>query len=235
MARIEQQRGYSPPGGEANLYQSSRIIAIVHTNQRRRGFNNRQIGVTHRGSISLCGTIGELPNLLHRPPGAEIVVLEGALDCIDIRHVSAREVGSRSRLIEPADLWTTQIAADDLYLPYRSLLLLSVGAAYAQAHGCTDLYAAFINSNHAHEIDCTTEFFDKLSAVLAGFGGVRVMLPYRNLTKLEVLKLALELGAPVEQTYSCQASPNVPCGACPNCVDRLEAIALLHQATSLVQ
>src|SRR3972149_3555339 len=80
MARIEQQRGYSPPGGEANLYQSSRIIAIVHTNQRRRGFNNRQIGVTHRGSISLCGTIGELPNLLHRPPGAEIVVLEGALD-----------------------------------------------------------------------------------------------------------------------------------------------------------
>ena len=163
------------------------------------------------------------------------VLPKAALQRLTVIRLSDVYVGSRSRLIEPADLWTTQIAADDLYLPYRSLLLLSVGAAYAQAHGCTDLYAAFINSNHAHEIDCTTEFFDKLSAVLAGFGGVRVMLPYRNLTKLEVLKLALELGAPVVQTYSCQASPNVPCGACPNCVDRLEAIALLHQATSLVQ
>jgi 7-cyano-7-deazaguanine synthase len=141
--------------------------------------------------------------------------------------------GSRSRLIEAADLWTTEISADDLYLPYRSLLLLSVGAAYAQAHGCMDLYAAFINSNHAHEIDCTTEFFEKLSAVFEGYGGVRVCLPFRHMTKLEVLTRALELGAPVESTYSCQASPDTPCGACPNCVDRLEAIARLNELTTL--
>jgi len=141
--------------------------------------------------------------------------------------------GSRSRLIKPADLWNTQISADDLYLPYRSLLLLSVGAAYAQAHGCMELHAAFINSNHAHEIDCTAEFFDKLSMVLSGYGGVQVVLPYRNLTKVEVLQRGIELGAPVERTYSCQASASVPCGACPNCVDRLDAIARLNEVASV--
>jgi len=141
--------------------------------------------------------------------------------------------GCKSRLIQAADLWSTRISADDLYLPYRSLLLLSVGAAYAQSHGCRDLYAAFINSNHAHEIDCTTEFFEKLSGVLAGYGGVRICLPFRNMTKFEVLTRALELGAPVESTYSCQASPDIPCGACPNCVDRLEAIARLNEMTAL--
>ena len=140
--------------------------------------------------------------------------------------------GSKSRLIDPADLWTTRISADELYLPYRSILLLTVGAAYSQAHGIKDLFAAFINSNHAHEIDCSTAFFEELSSVFVGYGGVRVLLPYRDLTKFEVLMRAIELGAPVETTYSCQAASDIPCGACPNCVDRLEAIARLNAMTA---
>ena len=151
-----------------------------------------------------------------------------AIQRLAVVRVADVYTGSKSRLIEPADLWTTMISADDLYLPYRSLLLLSVGAAYSQAHGVKDLFAAFINSNHAHEIDCTSEFFRQLASVLSEYGGVRVLLPYRNLTKFEVLLRALELAAPVEATYSCQAASDIPCGACPNCVDRLDAIGRLN-------
>ena len=34
----------------------------------------------------------------------------------------------------------------------------------------------------------------------------------------------LELNAPIEITYSCQVNSDMPCGACPNCVDRINAI-----------
>ena len=145
----------------------------------------------------------------------------GEVEVVDISSVYR---GCTSRLIDEADLWTEEVTYHDMYLPYRSLLLLSTGAAFAQSHGFNRLYSAFINSNHAQEIDCSTSFFDQLASVLADYGGVQVEMPFREMSKLEVARLGTELGVPVGYTYSCQASSDVPCGACPNCVDRLAAL-----------
>jgi len=131
---------------------------------------------------------------------------------------------SSSRLVREADLWTDDIKAQDLYLPYRNLVLLSVAAAWAQSVGAKTLYAGFINSNHAQEIDATTEFLDRLAAVFQDYGGVRVQTPFRHMSKSEVARLGQGLGVPLGKTFSCQASSKVHCGACPNCVERLKAL-----------
>lgn len=131
---------------------------------------------------------------------------------------------STSRLISEANLWSDSISYKDMYLPYRSLLLLTVGAAYAQSKGYNTIYSAFINSNHAQEIDCSAEFFNKLSTIFTGYGGVVLEMPFRNMSKYEVACIGIELGAPIGMTFSCQASSKIPCGACPNCVDRLDAL-----------
>ena len=138
--------------------------------------------------------------------------------------VSSIYRSSSSRLIDEPDLWTESVSYEEMYLPYRTLLLLSVGAAYAQSNGFRRVYSAFINSNHAQEIDCSSAFFDSLSDVLKGFGGIEMHMPFRRMDKIEVAKLGVELQAPIGFTYSCQASSDVACGACPNCVDRLEAL-----------
>lgn len=54
-------------------------------------------------------------------------------------------------------------------------------------------------------------------------------MPFRYKSKYEVAKLGIELDAPIGTTFSCQASAIIPCGACPNCVDRLEAIRQIEQ------
>jgi len=131
---------------------------------------------------------------------------------------------SNSRMIIEANLWTDNIAVDDLYLPYRNLLFLSIAAAYAQSVGAKNVYSGFINSNHANEIDCSMEFFAKLEALLEYYGSVKINMPYRNKTKLEVAKLGISLGIPVAATFSCQVHSQNPCGACPNCVDRVNAL-----------
>jgi len=148
---------------------------------------------------------------------------------VEIINVSDVYKGSKSRLIEEANLWEDEISYKDMYLPYRSLLLLTVGAAFAQSRGYSFLYSAFINSNHAQEIDCSTEFFDKLTGMLVGYGGVELKMPFRNKSKYEVAKIGISLGASIGYTFSCQASSKIPCGACPNCVDRLEALRLLSK------
>lgn len=139
---------------------------------------------------------------------------------------------SRSRMIVEANLWTDKVVADDLYLPYRNLLFLSIAAAYAQSIGAKTVYSAFINSNHAKEIDCSFEFFSRLESLLQTYGSVSIKMPYREMSKKDVAKLGLKLGAPITMTYSCQVNSDNPCGACPNCVDRIEALNSLLEELS---
>ena len=143
---------------------------------------------------------------------------------IEVIDVSSIYRYSKSRFIRPADLWKEEISADDLYIPYRNVLLLTIGASFAQTMGMNKVYSAFINSNHAKEIDCSSSFFDKLEDLLSDYGSVKIEMPFRSFSKYEVAKLGIKYHAPIGDTFSCQASPIIPCGACPNCVDRLEAL-----------
>lgn len=131
---------------------------------------------------------------------------------------------SHSRMIVEANLWVDNVVADDLYLPYRNLLFLSIASAFAQSIGAKNVYSAFINSNHAKEIDCSMEFFTKLEMLLESYGSVKINMPYREKSKTDVARLGLSLNAPIAKTYSCQVNSQNPCGACPNCVDRIDAM-----------
>jgi 7-cyano-7-deazaguanine synthase len=132
--------------------------------------------------------------------------------------------GSSSRLISEADLWEDEIADDDLYVPYRTLLFYAAAAARAQTLGIYQVYTGFINSNHAKEIDCTAEFMNKLDGLTDAIGPVKFISPYRYWSKTEVTIEALRLRVPIGRTFSCQAASEMPCGACPNCVERLTAL-----------
>ena len=150
-------------------------------------------------------------------------------DKIEIIDVSSIYKYSRSRFIKSANLWEEEVKAEDLYIPYRNVLLLTIAASFAQTLELDRVYSAFINSNHAKEIDCSSEFFDNLEGLLSEYGSVKIEMPFRNMTKYDVAKLGIELQAPIGRTFSCQASPEIPCGACPNCVDRLNALKQIEQ------
>ncbi|MBJ2286003.1 7-cyano-7-deazaguanine synthase [Pseudomonas sp. MF6755] len=132
--------------------------------------------------------------------------------------------GSQSRLIREADLWIEEVKDDDLYIPYRTMLFFAAAAARAQTVGILDVYTGFINSNHAKEIDCTAAFMNSLDGLTSTIGSVRFHSPFRYSSKGDVAMAAAALGVPIGRTYSCQASAHFPCGACPNCVERLNAL-----------
>ena len=132
--------------------------------------------------------------------------------------------GSQSRLIREANLWTEEVKDDDLYIPYRTMLFFAAAAARAQTTGILDVYTGFINSNHAKEIDCTAAFMNSLDGLTSTIGPVRFHSPFRYSSKSDVATAAASLGVPIGRTYSCQASSHFQCGACPNCVERLNAL-----------
>lgn len=132
--------------------------------------------------------------------------------------------GSKSRLLNEADLWSESVSDDDLYVPYRTMFFFSAAAARAQSVGVSEVYTGFINSNHAKEIDCSAEFLNGLDALAENIGPVRFSSPFRYSSKADVALEALRLDVPIGRTFSCQAASKLPCGACPNCVERLTAL-----------
>ena len=159
----------------------------------------------------------------------EFDILKSVMPKIFLGNIKVIKIGdiygeSSSRMIKEANLWTDAVVAEDLYLPYRNLLFLTIASAYAQSKGIKTVYSAFINSNHAKEIDCSMEFFKKLESLLFDFGSVEIKMPFRDITKEQVARIGISINVPIGKTYSCQVNSENHCGVCPNCIDRLEAI-----------
>lgn len=152
------------------------------------------------------------------------VLPENIFRDIKILDISTIYSESSSPLIKKRDLWSSEVKDEMLYVPFRSLVMISAAMAYAQSIGIDVVYAAFIDSNFVKDVDATADFFERLKLTTDAYGSVELKLPLKNMTKLDIIKLGISVGAPIEKSFSCQINDKIPCGACPNCVDRENAI-----------
>jgi 7-cyano-7-deazaguanine synthase len=113
-----------------------------------------------------------------------------------------------------------------VYLPGRNPLLVIKAALWCRLNGIDELALAPLNSNPF--ADATAEFFAEFQAALnrATLGDVRLMRPFSELSKREVMELGR--GYPLELTFSC-INPDgaLHCGACNKCHERREAFRLI--------
>jgi 7-cyano-7-deazaguanine synthase len=112
------------------------------------------------------------------------------------------------------------------YVPHRNLVLLGLAAAYAEACGAAEVYYGAQRQDAYGYWDCTAPFVARLNAVLAlnRKTPVRVIAPYVALRKVEIVKIGLELGVDYAHTWTCYRGGDAPCGTCPACVERNQAL-----------
>ncbi|BCU69400.1 7-cyano-7-deazaguanine synthase QueC [Stygiolobus caldivivus] len=113
------------------------------------------------------------------------------------------------------------------WVPARNLIFFSVALAIAEAHGY-DAIASGINLEEAGAYpDNEMEFvrlFAKLSPYATGPNKkVEVLMPVGNLVKHEIVKLGVEIGAPLHLTWSCYEGGSKHCGRCGPCYMRKKA------------
>jgi 7-cyano-7-deazaguanine synthase len=76
--------------------------------------------------------------------------------------------------------------------------------------------------------DCRPEFYRAYNeAIRAGTkeGRIEVITPLIGRRKAEIVTLGLELGAPLDLTWSCYSREDRACGVCESCVLRMRAFA----------
>ena len=130
--------------------------------------------------------------------------------------------------ISEIDLWTRSITDDDLRLPYRNLILVSLAAAIAESQNISKIFAGFIKVTQVKGDDCSNLFFCSLNQLLSSYGSAKICLPFIDYSKEKVVEIGISLGVPLHLTYSCLVNSESPCGTCGNCIDRKLAFRKAH-------
>jgi 7-cyano-7-deazaguanine synthase len=118
------------------------------------------------------------------------------------------------------------------YVPARNLIFLSVAMGVAEARDADELYLGINALDYSGYPDCRPEFVASFAATAAlatqrGVEGrpVEVRTPLVDLTKAAIVRLGLDLGAPLDLTWSCYRGGQRPCGTCDSCVLRAKGFA----------
>ena len=115
------------------------------------------------------------------------------------------------------------------YVPFRNGLFLSCAASVALSRGCGVIYYGVHSDDAAGSAypDCSSDFNNHMSKAISigSAQQLKVVAPFVDRTKAEVVAQGLRLGVPYELTWSCYEGNDKPCGCCGTCIDRAKAFA----------
>ena len=119
------------------------------------------------------------------------------------------------------------------YVPGRNLVLLSLAAAHAEAEGASLIYFGANVLDYSGYPDCRPEFIRAFEAAVnagtkaaAEGATLRVHAPLLEMTKADIIRTGIRLGAPLHLTHSCyDPVGDLACGRCDSCLIRREGFS----------
>jgi 7-cyano-7-deazaguanine synthase len=111
------------------------------------------------------------------------------------------------------------------YVPFRNAHLLATAVSWAEVLGAAAIHVGFVEEDSSGYPDCREAFLRafEAAAALGTKPGTAIAFhaPLIHLRKAQIVRLGVELGAPLHLTWSCYQGENLACGACDSCLLRL--------------
>ena len=112
------------------------------------------------------------------------------------------------------------------YVPFRNAHFLAVAVSWAEVLGAEKVFIGAVEQDSSGYPDCRPAYYRAFNEVVkAGTkeGRIEVVTPLIGMRKAEIVRLGLELGAPLDLTWSCYSREDAACGVCDSCVLRVRA------------
>lgn len=111
-------------------------------------------------------------------------------------------------------------------VPFRNGIMLSIAIGIAECNHLPFVMMANHSGDHAIYPDCRPEFVESMSkaAETGTFVGVKLLVPYTNLSKADIARHGKTLGIDYAETWSCYKGGEKHCGKCGTCRERQEAL-----------
>jgi 7-cyano-7-deazaguanine synthase len=126
----------------------------------------------------------------------------------------------------------TPVAGDSIpvtYVPFRNAHFLSVAVSWAEVIGANAIFIGALEEDSSGYPDCRPEYY-RVFEQLAKVGTrpetqIAIVTPVIEMRKSAIVRKGLELGAPLDLTWSCYQYEDAACGVCDSCRLRLQAFA----------
>jgi 7-cyano-7-deazaguanine synthase len=150
-------------------------------------------------------------------------------DRLMIRNESLRAIGGSALTDSSIDIPNSEVVGHEVpvtYVPFRNAHFLSVAVSWAEVLGAEQVYIGAVEPDSSGYPDCRPAYYEAFNEVIkAGTkdGRIRIITPLIAMRKAEIVRLGLELGAPLDLTWSCYSREDLACGVCDSCALRLRA------------
>src|SRR5713226_3238263 len=113
------------------------------------------------------------------------------------------------------------------YVPFRNAHFLSVAVSWAEVIGAGAIYIGAVAEDSSGYPDCRPEYY-RVFQELIRVGTrpetqIEIVTPVIGMRKREIIQRGIELGAPLDRTWSCYQFEDEACGSCDSCRLRLKA------------
>ena len=110
------------------------------------------------------------------------------------------------------------------YVPFRNANMLSVAVSWAEVINAIAIFVGAVEEDSSGYPDCRRSFFDAFEKVI-DIGTkpetkIKIITPLITLTKKEIVEKGISLDSPLNLTWSCYKSEEIPCGECDSCALR---------------
>jgi len=112
------------------------------------------------------------------------------------------------------------------YVPFRNAHFLAIAVSWAEVLGADTVFIGAVEQDSSGYPDCRPAYYRAFNEVVktgTKEGRIEVVTPLIAMRKAEIVRLGLELGAPLDLTWSCYSREDAACGVCDSCVLRLRA------------
>ncbi|MEN6290506.1 MAG: 7-cyano-7-deazaguanine synthase QueC [Methanobacterium sp.] len=115
--------------------------------------------------------------------------------------------------------------ARKVWVPGRNVVFTAIATSFAEALNAEKIIVGWDLEEAATFPDNSKEFLDAFNNVLeiGTLEGVKIEAPVINMSKTEIVKLGMEIDAPMDLSYSCYMGEEKPCGTCESCMRRIRA------------
>jgi 7-cyano-7-deazaguanine synthase len=117
------------------------------------------------------------------------------------------------------------------YVPGRNTVFIAIALSLAEAKAAEAIYLGINAVDYSGYPDCRPEYleaYQKLANLSSKVGlegkAPELIAPLVNYSKVEIVKKALDLGIPIQETWSCYQGGEKPCGLCDSCRIRHQAL-----------
>jgi 7-cyano-7-deazaguanine synthase len=141
------------------------------------------------------------------------------------RAIGGSSLTDPSMPIRQADLASRDIP--NTYVPFRNAHFLSIATSWAEVLGATKIFIGAVWEDSSGYPDCRPEYFEAFNHVIRTgtrpSTDITIETPLIHLSKQDIVRKGIELGAPFDRTWSCYRESGVACGVCDSCALRLRA------------